>query len=229
MRWIQPDLHDANGLFVGIHEGGVIQSRDKGLTFQDHNPNAEFDPHGVAAHPLAPGRLYESAGGDEKTARFRPTLRWGWPPFVPRVVITQGGYAETRDSGATWERFTEGLEENHYLWEIAVDPADPDTIVASAAVGPIQAHTNLFAESYLVRRTKGQPWKRVIQGLPAAKGSIVYDLATNPREPGVFYAANNRGVFRSADAGVTWEALFIPWPTRYQTQHSLDLTLIEVS
>lgn len=229
VRWIQPDLWDADRLYIGIHEGGVIRTLDRGKTFQDHDPNAEFDPHGVAMHPLAPGRVYESAGGNEKTARFQPKFQLGWPPFIPQLVITEGGYAETRDGGATWQRHAEGLEKNHYLWEVAVDPADPDTMIASAAIGPIQAHTHPFAESYLVRRAAGQPWQRVTSGLPAAKDSIVYDLATNPAEPGVFYAANNKGVFRSEDAGLNWRPLAIAWPQRYLKTHQADLAVVQIA
>jgi hypothetical protein len=226
VRWIQLDPHDANTLFVGIHEGGVMRSTDKGLSFEDHNPNAEFDPHGVAMHLLAPGRLYESAGGNDKTIRFQPGFRWKWPFFVPRVVITEGGYAETRDGGATWERKSDGLDDNHYLWEMAVATTDPETIIASASVGPIQAHRHPFAESYLIRRTEGQPWQRVSIGLPEANDSIVYDVVSNPHEPDVFYAANNKGVFRSADNGLTWIALDIPWPRWFLKQRQLDLVVV---
>jgi hypothetical protein len=34
----------------------------------------------------------------------------------------------------------DGLEENAYLWGLAADPADLDTLVASAAVGLIHAN-----------------------------------------------------------------------------------------
>ncbi len=41
---------------------------------------------------------------------------------------------------------------------------------------------------------------------------LVIHKSTQEVEPGVFYAANNRGIFRSVDTGPTWEALPIPWP-----------------
>jgi hypothetical protein len=53
--------------------------------------------------------------------------------------ISLGGFAETRDGGETWQTVREGLEENAYLWGLAADPADSDTLVASAAVGKIAA------------------------------------------------------------------------------------------
>jgi hypothetical protein len=40
-------------------------------------------------------------------------------------------YAESLDGGQTWSRFDEGLS-HHYLWGLAVDPTDPDTVVSGA-------------------------------------------------------------------------------------------------
>jgi hypothetical protein len=37
-------------------------------------------------------------------------------------------------------------------------------------------------------------------------------FCTHADEPGVIYAANNRGLFRSDDAGQNWKALNLPWP-----------------
>jgi hypothetical protein len=59
----------------------------------------------------------------------------------------------------------------------------------------------------------------VSEGLPEAPGSLVYDLAANEAEPGVFYAATNRGAFRSPGAGPSWEKLAIAWPKRYRKMH----------
>ena len=40
--------------------------------------------------------------------------------------------------------------------------------------------------------------------------------ARRDAEPGVFYAANNQGLYRSPDAGITWQRLDIPWPDAYR-------------
>jgi hypothetical protein len=53
-----------------------------------------------------------------------------------------------------------------------------------------------------------------MSGMPTAKGTTVTHFATNADEPGVIYAANNRGLFRSADAGRSWLAMDLPWPGR---------------
>jgi hypothetical protein len=51
-----------------------------------------------------------------------------------------------------------------------------------------------------------------MSGLPQAKSSTVSRFATHDGEPGVIYAGNNRGLFRSDDAGRSWKALDLPWP-----------------
>ena len=99
----------------------------------------------------------------------------------------------------------------------------PDTLVISAAPGPQQAHNPTSAESAIYRRSGGGSWQQVREGLPPARGLLASVLAANEAEPGVFYAANNKGLFRSADAGSTWEELPIPWPadTRLGRAHAL--------
>ncbi len=42
-------------------------------------------------------------------------------------------------------------------------------------------------------------------------GTTSAALAANQSEPGVFYAASNRGIYRSTDAGITWERLDVEW------------------
>jgi len=52
-------------------------------------------------------------------------------------------------------------------------------------------------------------------------------LAANEAEPGVFYAGNNKGLFRSADAGSTWEELPIPWPAGIRIGRANALVVVQ--
>lgn len=199
VRWIQPDPNVAERLYVAIELGGVMRSLDGGVTWEDRKPNAQPDAHTLRCPLLAPGRVYESAGG---------------------------GFAQSDDGGATWQGADAGLAW-HYLWGLAVDPADPDTLVVSASPGARQAHNPAVSnpapgpdyvgpESTIYRRTKGQPWHEARAGLPSPRGTLAYVLAAHPAEPHVFYAATHQGqFFRSADAGLSWEHLAIAWPSGY--------------
>ena len=223
VRWIAPDPNVAERLFVAIEQGGIMRSLDEGKTWEDHNPAAQKDGHTLAMHKDAPGRLYEASGGED--VKFRMFVRPAWPPLEPNVIMTAGGFAETYDGGASWEAVTDGLQ-HHYLWGVAVDPADPDTIVASASIGPLQAH-RARATSFIYRRAATKSWRIVSEGLPEPRGTKVSVLAANEAEPGVFYALNNQGIFRSNDAGVTWKALDVAWPQRFRKQHPQGLAVVE--
>lgn len=195
VRWIEPDATVADRIFVGIELGGVMRSLDGGQTWEDRKPGSQHDCHTLRTHPLAPGLIYEAAGG---------------------------GFAESHDGGATWQGDDRGRS-HHYLWGLAVDPADPATVVVSASPGPGAAHNNQYAQATLYRRSNGSTWQPVQTGLPAPQGTRAYVLATNPAEPGVFYAATRSDLYRSPDAGVSWERLSIAWPAgvRFSTVNAM--------
>lgn len=195
VRWMTPDPLRPGRIYAAIEAGALIRSFDGGETWEDRKPDGPFDTHTLAMHKLAPNRLYSSAGD----GFMRPG----------------NGFVESDDGGDSWYRPGEGLN-HHYLWGVAVDPADPDTLVISAAHGPQQAHNPISAESAVYRRGHHSAWQQVRSGLPEEKGLLTCVLTANPAEPGAFYAGSNKGVFRSADAGVNWEALPVRWPDNFQ-------------
>lgn len=199
VRWISPDRAEPERLFVCIEAGALLRSSDGGETWEDRVPDGPLDTHTLFLHERAPGRLYSSAGDGILTSPGR-------------------GYSESPDSGETWVRFSEGLE-HHYLWGLAVDPGDPDTVVVSGAGDPRRAHSPDAAESTIYLRNGGGAWREVREGLPPVEGRIASVLAAGKGEPGVFYALNNRGIYRSSDAGESWAPLGAPWPERYLREH----------
>ncbi len=64
-------------------------------------------------------------------------------------------------------------------------------------------------------------------GLPEPRGLLASVLAAHEAEPGVFYAASNKGIFRSGDAGLTWEALPIAWPEGFRLGRASSLVVVE--
>ncbi|MDX1521966.1 MAG: hypothetical protein R3264_10095, partial [Anaerolineae bacterium] len=89
---------------------------------------------------------------------------------------------------------------------------DPDTLVVSGSSGAYSAHNDQHAKAVLYRRVNGRAWQPIYEGLPNPAGTRAYTLATNPAEPGVFYAATRQNLYRSLDAGESWERLAISWP-----------------
>lgn len=192
----------AGRVFAAVEAGALLRSLDGGQTWEDRKASGPFETHTLVMHRMAPDRLYSAAGDG--------------------FMHPGNGFVESSDGGETWYRPGEGLQ-HHYLWSVAADPADPTTLVISAAHGPQQAHNPQGAESAIYRRSDNSQWQQVRNGFPEPRGLLTSVLATHEAEPGVFYAANNRGVFRSVDAGSSWEAMSIRWPQglRFGRAHAL--------
>jgi photosystem II stability/assembly factor-like uncharacterized protein len=137
VRAISLSHEDRNVIVAGIELGGVVRSPDGGETWEDQRPGAYADCHSLAAHPAAPQRLYEAAGG---------------------------GFAESEDFGESWRAADEGMD-LRYVWGLAVDAADPNLVYASAATGPGRAHGAGFSNAAIYRRRAGGKWERVLEGL----------------------------------------------------------------
>lgn len=185
VRFIQPDIHQENRIFAGIELGGVMQSNDKGQTWQDRKKGSQYDCHTLTMTPLAKDRIYEAAGG---------------------------GFAESTDGGLTWQTINHGLDPYTYLVEVAVDAGDPDTIIASAAKSARTAYDPEGAHTVLMRKEKGKSWEIVKAGLPDPDGASIFTLLADNNKTGSFFAVNNLGVYQSTDKGVTWNRLSVEWP-----------------
>ncbi len=183
------DPHEPGRLYVGIELGGVMCTEDGGATFIDSSPDADGDPHTLRTHPGAPGRVYESGGSF---------------------------FCESRDGGRTWQRDLEGIpEEIRYFYSLAVDPGDPDTIIISAARDPFTGHAREEAKAWstLYRRTADRPWHELTAGLPERQGTRMGWLSTDGQTAGAFFYVTIPGeLYRSGDAGDTWEQLPFAWP-----------------
>lgn len=191
VRSIQPDIHNPNRIFVGIELGGVMRSSDQGKTWEDRKPGSQYDCHTLTMNRLAKNRLYEAAGG---------------------------GFAETFDGGKTWKTKNEGLGDYTYLVDIVTDPGNPNVIVASAAKSARTAYMPSRAHTVIVRKEGTKEWEIIQEGLPNPDGASIFSLATTDRQPGIFYAVNNLGLYQSKDQGKTWHQQVISWPEKLRNK-----------
>lgn len=188
VRWIEVDPDEPERLYVGIEAGALVLTDDAGATWRERPEGSRLDNHQLATHREAPDRVYSAAGD---------------------------GYAESTDGGETWRHPQDGLD-HRYVWSVASAPGDPETVLVSSARGAGRAHSQP-AESYVYRRTAAdESWHRLDGGLPTGEGVLRAVLASG-EDDDEFYAANNRGVFRTADAGDTWDQLAIDWPERFES------------
>ena len=163
------------------------------------------------------------AGGPYDTHQLQTQLR-----SAGRLYSAAGdGYFESRDGGNTWKQLEEGLR-HKYLWSVAVDSGDADNVIVSAAASPLRSHGDSNPESYVYRRAGEQPWEKIDRGLPGPAGQHSAVLAAHPIEPGTFFAAWERNIFRSADAGASWERLDVSLPEGSRVNEMCALVVAEM-
>ncbi|SHG44615.1 WD40/YVTN/BNR-like repeat-containing protein [Halobaculum gomorrense] len=197
VRWIEPDPDDPGHLYVAVEAGALVTTGDGGETWRDRAPGSRRDTHSMATHPDAPDRAWAAAGD---------------------------GYAETSDGGETWDHPQTGLDRT-YCWSVAVDAGDPDRALVSAARGAREAHTAERAETYVYRRSGDSEWVRLDgRGLPLGEGVTRPVLAAG--DPGEFYALSNRGLYRTTNAGDSWEEVAVDWPDRTADQTARGLAVL---
>lgn len=182
VRWIA--LHPANPatIYAGIELGGVMVSRDRGLTWEDRKPGSQHDAHALATHAAAPDRVYEAAGG---------------------------GVALSDDDGVTWLPLDEGMD-RHYTWGLAIDAADPDLWYVSASYGPREAHGhNGDAQAILFRKRGDAPWQALggnESGLDRPLAYMPYALVAPRGRPNMLIAGLQNGdLLLTDDTGETWQ------------------------
>jgi photosystem II stability/assembly factor-like uncharacterized protein len=180
VRTIALHPSDPDWLAVGIELGGVMRSRDGGTSWIDHNALAHSDAHQLLTHPLAPERIYETAGQ---------------------------GIARSDDLGTTWQRLGEGMD-RHYGWAQAIDPADPDLWYVSISRSPFAAHGDGDGQSRLLR-SRGNGWTDIDTWEKSAQlRRMPYALATFPGQPNRLLAGLRGGsLLLSDDAGDSWTQL----------------------
>jgi photosystem II stability/assembly factor-like uncharacterized protein len=193
----------------------------------------------VEVDPAVPGRIFVAIEAGALVRTLDDGATWqdrvaGGPYDTHTLATHRGapgrlyaaagdGYFESADAGATWRRDVRGLS-HRYLVSVGVDPGDPETVMVSASSGPWTAYSPRRAESFVYRRRRGA-WE-VVPGLATGAGTTVAHFAAGGT-PGMMYAANNRGIFRTEDGGARWTSLDLPWPPDCMTQGVVALMYLD--
>lgn len=198
---------DPDHLYAGVDEAALFETRDGGDTWTevagltDHSTRDSWFPgkgglccHSICRDPTDPDRLW--------------------------VAISAVGVFRTEDGGESWTLCNDGLavtapDEDHdglgsCVHRLVRDPTDPDRLYQ-------QNHDGVY------RTTDGaDTWERVDDGLPSSFG---FPMGLHPRDPETLYtvplqSAEQRwvidgepAVYRSTDAGDSWERLADGLPT----------------
>ncbi len=199
---VEPDV-----VWAGVEPAALFRSEDGGATFSlmeglwDHPHRPQWTPggggqclHTIVVHPSDPARV--------------------------TVAISAGGVYRTADTGATWSASNTGIEARFLpdtnpefgqcVHKIAGHPDRPDQLF-------LQNHGGVYRSD-----DGGAHWVSIAGGLPADFG---FPVVAHPHQPGTAYlytlvADVNRippdgrpAVYRTTDAGATWDRLGDGLPT----------------
>ncbi|HYU33162.1 MAG TPA: YCF48-related protein [Thermoanaerobaculia bacterium] len=110
-------------------------------------------------------------------------------------AATSGGIFRSTDAGAHWKPVDAGLPQTNVA-SLAVDPSDAQTVYAGLYV------TQQNMSGVYKTTNGGSRWEAAgLEGLPT------YDLAVDPSAPSTVFAATYGGLYRSRDAGGSWEKI----------------------
>ena len=195
---------DPNIIYVGSGEGmprpdlstgdGMYKSTDAGRTWTHLGLRDGQQIPQIVVDPKNPNRLFVAVLGH---------------PYGPN---TERGIYRSTNGGTSFERVLY-KDENTGGIDIAMDPADPNTIYAvmwETRQGPWENGVWTGPGSGLFKSIDGgTTWRPLTQGLPSfADGLGRIGVTVAPSDPRRLYAAvdagRNGGIFRSDDAGETW-------------------------
>jgi photosystem II stability/assembly factor-like uncharacterized protein len=137
-------------------------------------------------------------------------------PLNPNIVYAgaaTGGVFKSTDMGETWFSIFDGLS-TLSIGDIAVDPVNPDIIYVGTGE-PNGGHNNFPGAGVFKSTNAGASWEYKGLDSTISIGRVII----NPSNPSIVYLAavgsyfaptSERGVYKSTDAGETWnKSLFI--------------------
>ena len=188
--------------YAATASGGLWKTENHGITWAsifDDQPVMSIGA--VAVSQSSPNVVYVGTGeGNNSRSSY-----WG------------DGIYKSTDAGATWTNV--GLPDSHHIGRVVVHPTDPNTVYV-AALGHLYSENE---ERGLYKTTDGgRTWTKSLALEAEGKHIGVVDVAMDPKNPSVLYAAAydkvrkpwtfaeggpGSGIHKTTDGGRTWTKL----------------------
>ena len=231
-RCIALDARVPDEILIGVEEGGVARSRDRGATWEDMSGPASStafpkinDPAGIVPYEM----------GQHEEGRVYRDVHWvtRHPSRLETVFASTGiGTYQTNDNGKSWTKCEYGMG-RAYAIPMLNDRAKPDRIFLGAAengpaswlgyrtvrAGPyntVKFSRNLSAQTggaktqILRSDDAGKTWNRLCDGLPAGHSHMTCGFAAHPSDYEKLCVGYTDGsVYATKNAGQNWHQLKI--------------------
>ena len=238
IRCITLDARVPDEIIVGVEEGGVARSRDRGARWEDicGASSAEAfpkvnDPAGILPYEM----------GKHENGRVYRDVHWvtRHPAKLDTLFASTGiGTYRTDDGGKHWEKCEYGMG-RAYAIPMANHVSAPDRIFLGAAengptswkgyrtvrAGPYNtikfsrdtSAQNGGAKTQILRSDDaGKSWNFLKNGLPAGYEHMTCGFAAHPEDSNTLCVAYTDGsIYASNDAGESWRKLVLSAPKLY--------------
>jgi photosystem II stability/assembly factor-like uncharacterized protein len=238
IRCITLDARVPDEIIVGVEEGGIARSRDRGATWEDIS-----GPASAAAFPKVndPAGIIPYEMGQHEDGRVYRDVHWvsRHPTRLDTLFATTGlGTYMTNDGGQHWEKCQYGMG-RAYAIPLINHSGAPDRLFLGAAengptswkgyrtvrAGPyntIKFSRDTSAQSggaktrILRSDDAGKTWTFLNNGLPVGFEHMTCGFAVHPDDSNTLCAAYTDGsIYATNDAGQSWRKLLVSAPKLY--------------
>ncbi|HTQ25476.1 MAG TPA: hypothetical protein VMI09_12330 [Candidatus Binataceae bacterium] len=168
VRAIAFDPHDAMTMYVGVEEGGVARSSDRGESFELLNKGIYEDIHCIAVDPQDRRRLYATTGA---------------------------GFYLSENRGASWSRIKRGFCRS-YTVPLFVARGDMSRVFTAAAAGPPPSWSAgpSGADAVMFRSLDGGESFEALGDDTLPERGMVMRFRADPESEGAFFALTTDGL-----------------------------------
>jgi len=183
-RALVVDTRDADHLWVGVEVGGVMESRDGGVTWTLVLPGDNPDLHMMYAHPEAPDTIYASTG-------------YGRLDGVAEMVEGNAGVFRSDDGGSSWQYAWRGITPR-YSRPMCIDSRAPYGLTVASAPTAFSSFKDDGGAAAMLFRSEdgGESWRSLCDNAHSPASANFHGLNVDPDSSG--------GVLVGTDTGEAW-------------------------